>query len=495
MSVVRSTNLNSGDDMAKPGLLEGIRSGLGIIGDELPKWWREGKREQIEVPETSVLAEAATPRDMARKRPTRLVGADEGVLPTSFQGAFEAVTPQTPGEAAFALASGPARFIKPAMRVAAGGGAALMASGDAEAAPLSGVKRSAKYLAKLAQDAGYLDSPPTKPHPLVGKRFDIEQLPGLADKHVVDLESLHGASIMPVPWDSTSRKYRVRSVSGIPLPEPVVTTGGQGFARDLQHIAEGVGGASNKEIAERIMKRALIAQEENLKAGGNGRVFMLPSTMGAGGENFSSNPTNILLQLMREADLNKKEYRLLNEDIRSSLGDKGRVYGGFVGFDSPDLMHQLRTGEGLATTPGELRKQIVNRLTLKGNQERLNFNHEDLVAAITDPDLRGVGKGHIGNTLIEANPRGSLTPSTHPDYSHNFPGQYGGSLGFNAPIEVLTPDVYERLALEFANKPGHLRNMTIGAMEKRNKGVAQMVNDRVLESAHQWRQKLMREAQ
>lgn len=350
--------------------------------------------------------------------------------------------------------------------------------------------------AMFAAPAGiHLPHTPLKPNPAVGTRFEREFLGGLADKTYLDPEQMRGSSLLLMPWDSTSRNMKVKSVSDVELPVPVVTTGGQDFARDLSHIQKGIGGASNQEIAERILKRVDFARQENLAKGGTGEVYLAPTTMGQYGENFSTMPSDILTGLVDKANLSKADIKSIDKMIREFKVPKNVMRNGqkvrvvtqpfldkFKGIMTPEGREQLASSEALGASAGDLRKALVNRLYMKGNQSKIGFNEEDLVNAITDPALAGVPKGYIGNTLIKADQNGRLLPSTHPAYSHDFSGQYAGSWLQSIPAEVAMPGLFEEIAKKHHGKQANLRNMVLGDLEKSNRNVSQFVDDRVINS-------------
>lgn len=349
---------------------------------------------------------------------------------------------------------------------------------------------------QLNKQAGaYLVSTPQKPNPQVGTRYQREFLGGLAPKAPVKIEDYQGASLMVMPWDSTSRNYSVSGVSDEVFPTPIITHGGQDYARDLAHIQQGIGGASGLSIAKRIRDRDKFARQENVMAGGTGEILHLPITMGAGSENFSMMPTQGLLQLLDMRNLSKSQLQGLDESIRNfkvakGTGEKRKVttpFKNFAGLSSEEGRIQIQSGEGLGSTPGELRKAIVDRLTTKGSQELLNFNAEDLSAALTDPALAGVPKGYVGNTVLMTDPLGMhLRPSSNPSYNTDFTAQYMGTLGQNVPIEVLAPGLMESLTKEFAGKKGDIRNMALGAMEKRKEGVSPMINQEMIDNYYRY---------
>jgi len=352
----------------------------------------------------------------------------------------------------------------------------------------------AEILQGMAQNTRsnvFLETKPKTPNPLVGSRYETEYIGGLAPKTPTRIEDTKGSSFMILPWDSTTRNMKIKSVSDEVLPEAVITEGGQDFARFLENIEKGIGGASGESIAKKIMQRVKIAQEENLAAGGNGQVFMLPSTMSTYAENFSTMPTEVLLQLIKKADLPKSRIDTINQQIRSFKDvDGNQNFTGFKGIETIEGQKQLFTGEGVNDTAGELRKAFVNRMYLKDNQKAIGFNEEDLVNALTDDALRGLPRGYAGNTIIKANPEGLLTPSNHKSYSTNFAGTYGGSLegGLlgNVPVEILLPKSYGKIEREFAGKRGDMRSNVIGALEKRKAGVSDVVDQEMIDNYYKY---------
>jgi hypothetical protein len=349
-------------------------------------------------------------------------------------------------------------------------------------------------MAQGTQSRAYLPNTPLKPNPVVGTRFEREFQGGLADKTPVDAESLLGSSLLVLPWDSTNRNMLVKSISDVELPSPVLTTGGQDFARSIENMRRGIAGASNSEIADRILGRVDKAREENLRQGGSGIIHLLPSTMGEYGENFSTQPADILLGLADMGKLTKSEIKMIDDSIRAKTipktikvdGKKQRIvtspFTKFKGIMTEAGRDQLRTGAGLDTTPGELRKALTNRMYLQNVEKRLGFNQEDLIAAITDPALVGVPKGYVGNTIIRASDEGFTLPSSHPAYDTDFSGQYLGSLMQNIPIEVALPKAFAAKAARHVGKKSDLRTMTIGDLEKSKEGVSEFVDDQTINS-------------
>jgi hypothetical protein len=337
----------------------------------------------------------------------------------------------------------------------------------------------------------YIPTTLKKPDPIVGTRFETENLGGLLDPKLVNMEDYAGASVMVMPWDSSSRNVAVKSVSDVELPQQEITHGGFPYARDIKHQEKGIGGASNEDIAKRIQTRENFARQENLAAGGTGRIIHLPITMGEYAENFSVQPTNILLGLFDKSNPSKEAIKTLNEKIRNKpeykkVGDKQVAYypyKNFAGLETELGRKQLYTGQGIETTPGNLRKAFSEKMYLSGSQKNFGFNKEDLVNAITYDQLKGVPKGYVGDTLMGSSPGGMvLSPSANPSYDTNFSAKYLGTLGQSIPVENFMPRAFNRVAQEMANKRGNLRQNTIGALEKRNENVSEIIDDQFLEN-------------
>lgn len=341
----------------------------------------------------------------------------------------------------------------------------------------------------------YRPSTPQNIDPTVGIRYQREYLGGLAEKTPIKIEDYQGASAMLMPWDSSSRNLRISSISDELLPNPVITHGGQDYARDLAHIEQGIGGASGFSIANRIKARDTLARIENINQGGTGEILHLPVTMGVGAENFSVMPVEALMQIADMRQLSKEAIKEFDDSVRNYTVAKGtgkdrRIltpFKDFKGIMTEEGRSQIYTGEGVESTAGELRKAITDRFYLKENQKRFGFNAEDLQNAIIDPALAGIQKGYVGNTALMTTPEGmSLRPSANRTYNTDFTAEYQGTLGQNIPAEVLFPRLFPNLMQEFAGKQGDIRNMALGALEKRKQGVAEMIDQQVIDNYYRY---------
>jgi hypothetical protein len=336
---------------------------------------------------------------------------------------------------------------------------------------------------------GFLESTPTKPNELVGTRYKTTDLGGLIEPTPFDIEKAIGAKVMHRPYDLSSRNQLVEEVSGHRLLNPITTEGGQPFGRDIKLQATGQGGASNKSINDRILKRVEAAARE-----GDGRVFNNPSTMTYGSEAFSNMPIDIIMDLIKQRELPKETLEYLSNLVRA----KSPALQNFVGFDDPRAVEQfLKGGFGLTTTPGKLRVGATQAMMGKENkaQSIIDYNHEDLFNAIRAPELSGVPPGYTGETIMEAVPghRG-FDIGNHGAYDSGDASIYRGQ-GINAPISVWMPDQYKQALAEVRSAPktadkalGHQRAMARNVLGTAEEGVAQTITPQVADNLQRYQE-------
>jgi hypothetical protein len=364
---------------------------------------------------------------------------------------------------------------------------------------------SSKLLNELTPQvmSAYRPHTPLKPDPDVGTRYKKQYVGGLAPRKDLDIQDLEKSSVKIFPWDATSRNQLITEVSDVPLTKPVLTEGGDEYMMDLQHMANRIAGASNEGIAKRIVDRINQASVENQMLGGTGKVYGFPIRMGEGAENAATFPTDVVMDLLNQAGLKKKELKELDTSMRNMLfeGDKG-AFKDMAPIGTPEFEHQLRAGlksdkEKKITgfTSMNLRKALMNRLGLVEYQKRLGYNLPDLTGAVLSDELKGVPKGYVGNVAAELDPFTNIRPSKSSTYSHDFSGQYAGSMP-NMPVEFLMPNVYESIYREMKEKypkfaPEALRNMTIGAMEKRKDKISELIGPRSVDAVKTFQEGLM----
>ena len=342
----------------------------------------------------------------------------------------------------------------------------------------------------------YLPHTEKSPNPLVGTRYKTQHVGNLAPKFDFDVQAEQGSSVMSNPWDLTSRGEKVLEVSDIPMSNQMITEGGHDFARDLANIKATIGGASGRQIAERMQDRVNDATFANLFDKGTGRVFTMPSTMDVKGSHFSTMPTDLVMDIFQQRGLKPKEVERITDDLRTFVfeTEKGK-FRNAAPVGSPEFMLQLRQG-GKGFSAGDLRKGLMDRMSKSEYQKMLGFNIEDVYGAIGDQALKGLPKGFVGNTMIETSPFAGLKPATHQSYDTANMGKYAGSMP-SMPLELMMPDLFRAIEINYLKDPRYrkltplqLRTMIVNTIEKRGNVISQPINQRVVDNVMRYKQGL-----
>jgi len=302
----------------------------------------------------------------------------------------------------------------------------------------------------------YLPTTKSKPNPLVGTRYETEQLPGIVPRKPVNYDEMEGGSIMTYPTDMLSKNTLVTSVSDIPLGKnSFVTPGGLMYMMDENNIARQIGYASNQAAATSQNNRAAQAIKENKDMGGTGRIFMAPHTMPPGGENFSTGPTLGLLSLIATTNPSPQLLEMISNQMRAKTvkGVEGK-YKDFVGLNDPAARDQLLTGKGLsAGSAGDLRKIFVEKMANVGAEKGLGFNYPDLQRAMFDPNVMNKSPFLMGDSIYEAFPNLGISAGSHGAYGYDIPGVFFGNTR-GAPVSEFMKPLYESILPTQMNKPG-----------------------------------------
>jgi hypothetical protein len=307
-----------------------------------------------------------------------------------------------------------------------------------------------------SQLGAFLMDTPKKPNPLVGTRYQTNQLPGIVPRRDVNYDEMLGGSMMTYPTDMLSRNVQVTNVSEIPLGANAFTTpGGLMYMRDLENIKNLVGYASNPSAATAQNNRALQAIKENKDRGGTGRIFMAPHTMPRSGENFSTGPTEGLLAMIDATNPSPKLLEMISDQMRSATVKKVKgKYKDFVGLNDPAARLQLLTGEGLsAGSAGDLRKIFVDKMSNVATERGLDFNYKDLQNSMLDPNVMNRPSFWMGDSIYEALPQLGTRPGSHAAYGMDMPGVFFGNTR-GAPISEVMQPVYNKILPTQMNKPG-----------------------------------------
>jgi hypothetical protein len=326
---------------------------------------------------------------------------------------------------------------------------------------------------------------PTRPKmpPQVGTRYQTQDVGGLLPEKPFKIEDYEGASIGVFPWDNSGRNKLITMISDEALNNPVLTHGGQPYARDILHQQQNIAGASSPEIVKRIADRVEQARIENLRQGGSGIILQTPITMGKFSENYSVMPTEILFNLFDKKNPSKSKINEINKALQSEFPT-------FKGIETPEGRIQLIHGDDSIGAPGQLRKKFVNSMYTEGNEKYFGFNRQDISNAITEPSLIDVPRGYGLNTVIShgIDPL-KITPSINKSYRSDFSGQYVGKLG-NVPVKEILHGPYSKIYKEYSGavdvkgrpfSQQRINDAAIGALEKRKEGVFQKIDQQMID--------------
>ena len=164
----------------------------------------------------------------------------------------------------------------------------------------------------------------------------------------------------------------------------------------------------------------------------------------------------------------------------------------FVGFRHPTLWEHITHGDRYPVkSVGKVRKAMSKVLSSKEAQQMLDYNEEDLINSVTDPDLLGVPAGYSGRIILKGHPTKIKGPSpfmtsNHQSYAGGHRQDFVGGSAL-APSELWTPDSYEQAQAKLLNKKPalekhpSLRSMILNSLAwtKEPHGY-QKVNDRVI---------------
>jgi hypothetical protein len=345
----------------------------------------------------------------------------------------------------------------------------------------------ASLLGDLAQGTRsnvYIPVTPKKPNPIVGTRYQTEDVGNLAPRSPLNLEDYEGYSLLTFPSDITSRGQKVTGFSDIALDRPIITEGGFAFPRDIKNIQDLRAYASMLSAAQRQNNRVFKALEENKNLGGREKVLVAPHTMAYGAEDFSTMPTDALLSLYETVGAKKDVVNELNKRIREATvkGEKGK-FSEFVGLRDKGLREQLFTGAGLTKgSAGDLRKLFTEKMGSVYGEKALDYNYPDLRRSLLDPNLVDVPKYSLGETFYEAMPELGLLSGAHSTYSHGMPGVYKGTLR-SVPVKDVFGDKYQQIYQQTkaapkvagqlaAGKNLDLDQLTMGALSSGESGTS-----------------------
>jgi hypothetical protein len=149
--------------------------------------------------------------------------------------------------------------------------------------------------------------------------------------------------------------------------------------------------------------------------------------------NFALHTLDALLGYQQPHRLPKTKRQQLERAIRKGTPKQGK-FPGFPGFENPEDVLLA------AKSDTELRKHLINTLWKPTVTEPLKLRPGlDVLSAISHPEIENLPPGTSGFSMGRMRPGAELTPSAHPTYSHDIPGEFFGATKYPLPLELAFP--------------------------------------------------------
>ena len=277
-----------------------------------------------------------------------------------------------------------------------------------------------------------------------GLKSLIETAP---DRKIKTPEDLLGKVLVPVVGDRTAVNPRgLESIQGVPLSQNIPLQGGPDYM--IHHAGSGKAWASMEDAANKKQMGIIRAADET----GQDPLGVY-STMALEGSNFSTPVATAMVAQLPALNIPKKHINAFNKIIRKGVGVSQKPVPNFVGLESPEIFDQLLgTGNFSRKGSGALRLAVIDEMK-KPRWQKLGFPiYEDVLEAVTKPDLMDLTRGESGYGMFKGMPTKPTAPETqHLSYDTSIPGEYFGGLEKSVPPEVMFPDIFSDLSSRMTN--------------------------------------------
>ena len=266
-------------------------------------------------------------------------------------------------------------------------------------------------------------------------------------------EEMVGGAIIPLSMDLSSAGKIITGVGGKELIVPVKTQGGYQFMQ-----WNGDAWSSLPNVSKRIGNQIQTAAE--MEGVDPDKIFGVTKTMSPTGVDFNHMTTEVLLNQFDPTTIPKPVAQSFNTLVRDQ-GVKNQKTGvinypfkSFAGIETPEGRSQLLE---ISNWGGELRKNMINKMSLKDFREAGFPDVAEARTAISAPELLDQPIGMMGHGIARFDPSGELNldpADPHYTYTANIKGHptKGGYAGaFKTPItnEVAFKNYFDtRRALE-----------------------------------------------
>jgi hypothetical protein len=272
---------------------------------------------------------------------------------------------------------------------------------------------------------------------------------------IITPEDMYGKVGVQVQGDRSRAGALVSQLRGIPIEGGLKLEGGPAYAQLNKELGTGAGWASMRGAASGKQNQFQRAAEAT------GREPLgVYSAMGLDGVDFATPVAEAMVKQLRLLKPNKASLVGADKEIQKFAPE-------FVGLQSPDALAQILGKDGFSMDgAGQVRKAVVGTLKKAEYQNKGFPVYDDIIDAITQPELRDAPIGASGFTMFRAQPNSGLISGSdvkmpHGSYDTVIPGEYMGGLERSIPAEIMYPKTYEKHRLMGRNDARTHRSMQV----------------------------------
>jgi hypothetical protein len=196
--------------------------------------------------------------------------------------------------------------------------------------------------------------------------------------------------------------------------------------------------------------------------------------------NFSTPVAEMMAAQLPFLRISKAAAKDFNKELR-------KAYPGFVGLESEAIFDQIKgVGDFSKEGAGAFRKLFVEEMSKAKWKDRGFPVYDDILHAITEPDLLNSPVGAAGFSSFLAKPNSNLIIEPgHASYNRGIPGEYLGGLEKSVPPEIMFPKTFDALS-QTTNKAGKLlpRDQQVGSL--RSAHLWEVADDAWVERVTRW---------
>lgn len=300
---------------------------------------------------------------------------------------------------------------------------------------------------RMARQMAGLDNPTGKTLQQLAREKDLNVGIKSSKKNeqpIIDYQNLKGSYSVGVPGDTSRGGIKpsknsmesplageyLKSIGFEDLEQPVGMYGG----KDYGAYGHPAGWASDLGASRGMFNVVQRLAKENPDS----KIFGHYHKMSPEALHHAVHMLDAVLAHHQPHKLPPEQIEILNHlmrNVKTTTNKNDVPYPEFAGFENPaDIRLQAPFNSGM-------RKKIISMLGkekhMAGGKQKL----DDIIYAISHPELRNVETGAGGSSIIQFDPSRSLKESIspHPTYGHDIPSELVGRTRYLTPADILAP--------------------------------------------------------